>query len=225
MKTTPSRKGRPNRRPGEKFKDADGYIRIKMPEHPDADRRGYVREHRIVLENKIGRRLLRREEPHHKNGVRHDNRPENLQLCANRSAHQKIHKPDTFCKVCGDRHFGRGFCLKHYNQMAWQRRKVAGRCEKCGKPCPISDYHAKDGKQLCRNCRWPKLKCSMCDKPASVKGMCKAHYGLRFKVPCANCGILIYKYGRNRWPPVCRSCFEDGVTSVPHGDWPRGLIP
>jgi len=46
---------------------------------------GYVRvqneaEHRMVLEWKIGRPLERHESPHHKNGIRHDNRPENLEL-------------------------------------------------------------------------------------------------------------------------------------------------
>lgn len=53
--------------------DSDGYVRIRI---------GGVRylQHRYVMEQKIGRRLLSEENVHHINGVRHDNRPENLEL-------------------------------------------------------------------------------------------------------------------------------------------------
>lgn len=57
-----------------------GYKIIHKPEHPTSNKRGYVREHRYVMEIHLGRALTGDENIHHLNGVRHDNRIENLEL-------------------------------------------------------------------------------------------------------------------------------------------------
>lgn len=59
-------------------KTSEGYIRVKQPDHPFADHSGYVAEHRLVMEEHLGRTLNRKEFVHHLNGIRDDNRLVNL---------------------------------------------------------------------------------------------------------------------------------------------------
>lgn len=67
--------------------DRDGYVLVKMNDHPDANHLGYVREHRLVMEQKLGRRLLPSEVVHHLDGVKSNNAPENLGLFDSNAEH------------------------------------------------------------------------------------------------------------------------------------------
>ncbi len=71
------RKGKKYGSTKEKVK-ISGYFYIMKPQHPNSTKKGYVAEHRLVLEEKLGRFLLENEACHHINEIKTDNRLENL---------------------------------------------------------------------------------------------------------------------------------------------------
>lgn len=77
---------------GGKYKNDRGYIYIYSPQHPYATSTGYVREHRLKIEDKIKRYLLPKEIVHHKNRKINDNNINNLLLCISQKEHFKWHK-------------------------------------------------------------------------------------------------------------------------------------
>lgn len=66
--------------PNTKYRNEEGYIRLYRPDHPKAWKTGFILEHTLVMMEKLGRDLFPEESVHHLNGVRDDNRPENLEL-------------------------------------------------------------------------------------------------------------------------------------------------
>jgi hypothetical protein len=62
-----------------------GYVTVSgYRGHPNATKGGGIAEHVLVMSGILGRALVPGESVHHKNGIRHDNRPQNLELWVSR---------------------------------------------------------------------------------------------------------------------------------------------
>lgn len=77
---------------GGRVNQGQGYIWIYMPTHPFATQDGYILEHRLIVEQRIGRYLEKKEHIHHMNHVSWDNRSENLMIVSPAEHNRIIHK-------------------------------------------------------------------------------------------------------------------------------------
>lgn len=74
-----------------------GYVTVFVPNHPNRNSHGRIFEHRLVMEQSLGRLLKSNETVHHINGNRADNRIENLQLRTGMHGPGIVHR----CVDCG----------------------------------------------------------------------------------------------------------------------------
>ena len=68
----------------------DGYVYVHSRGHPQMNSKGYVLPSHLVWEEYTGHVVLLGESVHHRNGVKDDDRFENLRLYTSESAHQHI---------------------------------------------------------------------------------------------------------------------------------------
>lgn len=85
---------------GGRTKHSEGYILIKARNHPFANNSFYVFEHRLIMEKHLGRYLKPQEIIHHINGIKDDNRIENLKLFSNHKEHFSYIHINIECPFC-----------------------------------------------------------------------------------------------------------------------------
>jgi hypothetical protein len=84
-----SKENHPNWKGGQRI--GMGYVEIKAYDHPYANKSGYIRRSRLVMEKYLKRYLKHEEIVHHINFDKMDDHIENLKLFINNSEHSKFH--------------------------------------------------------------------------------------------------------------------------------------
>ena len=138
------------------IRQRNGYIQILKPEHLFCDKKGYVFEHRLVVEKNIGRYLKKDEVIHHEDGNKKNNKINNLKIMKQGehfSAHLKTYWKD---KIKNTKNYFKKciVCKKLYHRSdsyyKYLVNKENANC--CSKKCQAT-LLVKEIKLICPICK------------------------------------------------------------------------
>jgi hypothetical protein len=105
---------------GGRYKHGKGYVYVLKRDHPFADNDGYIFEHRLVMEKQIGRYLVPNiDDVHHINGIKDDNRIENLQLLEHGKHTTLTNTKDFSNAICSICHNSKTYIQKYNGRPLW----------------------------------------------------------------------------------------------------------
>lgn len=125
-----------------------GYRYLFLPNHPDSSKQGYIAEHRLIGEQKLNRRLFKKEVVHHIDGNRENNNPENLVVCSRREHNEHhevlkyLHTPRIQAKAKKE--------LRNYHK----RKLINWNCLNCNKVKKKSPFQANYRKFCSKKCNY-----------------------------------------------------------------------
>jgi hypothetical protein len=145
-------KGRQNGVWAGKYFSSKRYVYKRAVDHPGANSNGYVREHTLIVEERIGRFLEKHKEVvHHIDGNPSNNNPDNLMLVTH-AEHRRIH--NGWIQIRGEWHKKCSYCgvMKHAKDNFYKRKtgriKYVNNCMDCARI--INAQRKGDGEYLKR---------------------------------------------------------------------------
>lgn len=111
------------------------YVLIRKPDHPNARKNGQIKLARFIMSEHLGRPLLDSEIVHHVNGIKKDDRIENL-VISNQSDHAVYHSKAA--TACNRKHRNPKKCPNCGKEFIHKWNQVRDKC--CSKECRAEYY-------------------------------------------------------------------------------------
>lgn len=127
------------RNPSGTYKHGDGYIMQYAPDHPKADKNGYVLQHILIAEKALGKYLPEKVIVHHFDIDPENNANTNLVICEDQAYHLLLHVRQRVLAAGGDPNTDKicpGPCKSIKNRNMFHRNKyqpdgLATECKDC----------------------------------------------------------------------------------------------